>query len=211
MRSGSPKGIAGDSRERGLRVLLADERREALEGLSQVVESLGHDVMPYAISVEEAAELIIRDEPNVACVMVHEDDDHALSLISEVVESGRTPVIAVLRQESATFVARAIDHGIAAYIHSDSPTVVQGALELAIRRYRETAQLSEKVAQLQTALDRRTMIERAKGILMERHAIDDRRAFALMRAHARSQRVTVIEVAVTVAEEGALLPAEPDA
>lgn len=205
MRSGSAEGTVAAGCERGLRVLLADERRDALEGLSKVVESLGHDVTPYAISVGEAADLIIREEPNVACVMLHDDDEHALSLISEVVEAGNTPVIAVLRQENATFVARAIDHGVAAYIHTASPTVVQGAFELAVRRHRETAQLSAKVAQLQTALDRRTIIERAKGILMERHAIDDRQAFALLRMHARSHREAVIEVALAVAEDGALL------
>lgn len=205
MRSGAVEGFTAEVPQRGLRVLLADERREALEGLARVVESLGHDVMPYAISVAEAAELIVRDEPDVACVMVHEDDEHALSLISEVVEIGDTPVIAVLRRENAIFVARAIEHGIAAYISSASPTVVQGAFELALRRYRETSNLSAKVAQLETALERRTVIERAKGILMERHSIDDRQAFALLRDHARARRITVLDVALTVTEEGAVL------
>lgn len=206
MRSASAGLSAGARTERGLRVLLADERREALDHLAQVVESLGHDVMPYAIRVAEAAELIVRDEPDIACVMVHDDDDHALAIISEVVEVGSTPVIAVLLHENAEFVARAVEHGVVAYIHSASPTVVQGAFELALRGHRHTAELSAKVAQLETALDRRAMIERAKGILMERHAIDDRQAFSKLRDDARSRRIAVIDVAVAVAEEGALLP-----
>lgn len=168
--------------------------------------------MPYAISVVEAAELIVRDEPEVACVMVHEDDEHALSLISEVVEIGHTPVIAVLQHENAVFVARAIEHGIAAYISSASPTVVQGAIELALRRYRETSSLSAKVAQLETALQRRTVIERAKGVLMERHSLDARQAFTLLRGHARASRITVLDVALAVTEEGAVLkPLSPPA
>ncbi len=212
MRSGAVKGSTADVPQRGLRVLLADERREALDGLSRVVESLGHEVMPYAISVAEAAELIMRDEPEVACVMVHEDDEHALSLISEVVEIGNTPVIAVLQRENAIFVARAIEHGIAAYISSASPTVVQGAFELALRRYRETSSLSTKVAQLETALQRRTVIERAKGVLMERHSLDARQAFSLLRDHARASRITVLDVAMAVTERGAVLePFSPHA
>jgi AmiR/NasT family two-component response regulator len=208
----SADATARNRRKAILRVLLADERREALHGLSRVVESLGHSVMPYAISVPEAAELIERDEPDMACVMVHDDDDHALSLISELVETSDTPVIAVLSSEDPDFIARAIDHGIAAYITGMSPTVVQAALDLARERKRQTEDLNAKVAQLQTALDRRAVIERAKGILMERHSVDARRAFALLRSHARAERVTVVDLAAAVAEKGALLPdAQPAA
>jgi response regulator NasT len=84
--------------------------------------------------------------------------------------------------------------------------VVQGAIEVALRRYRENEDLNAKVTQLQTALDRRTIIERAKGILMERHRIDDREAFTLLRDHARAQQRRVIEVAESVTEGHALLP-----
>jgi GAF domain-containing protein len=49
--------------------------------------------------------------------------------------------------------------------------------------------------QLQVALDQRIMIEQAKGILMERHAIDGSTAFEWLRAAARSNRVKVVNVA----------------
>ena len=50
------------------------------------------------------------------------------------------------------------------------------------------------------------MIERAKGILMERHGIDERAAFELLREHARSHSRTVVAVAQSVADGHALLP-----
>jgi response regulator NasT len=84
--------------------------------------------------------------------------------------------------------------------------VVQGAIEVALRRYEETSKLQEKVDQLETALERRTLIERAKGIVMERHGIDERAAFDLLRDHARSQSRRVVDVARAVSEGHALLP-----
>jgi AmiR/NasT family two-component response regulator len=66
--------------------------------------------------------------------------------------------------------------------------------------------LTEKVEQLETALERRAVIERAKGILMERHAIDDKAAFQRMRDHARSGNRRVVDVASAVVEGHALLP-----
>ncbi len=83
---------------------------------------------------------------------------------------------------------------------------VQGAIEVALRRYREAAKLAGKVDQLEGALERRVIIERAKGILMERHSLDDRRAFELLREHARSSNRRVVEVALSVTEGHALLP-----
>jgi AmiR/NasT family two-component response regulator len=191
---------------RGLTVLIADEREEALEPLGAALEALGHDVTPYAVSVAEASELIAREEPDLAIVVVHQDDDHALALIAEAVEFAPGPVIVYAADEDAEFVARAAEHGISAYVQSLSQEAVQGAIEVALRRHRETAALSAKVEQLENAFARRALIERAKGILMERHRVDDRAAFALLRDHARSQNRRVVDVAHAVTEGHALLP-----
>jgi response regulator NasT len=197
----------GTHRETNLTVLLADEDEEALQALAGVVQRLGHEVTPFAVSVEEAAELIVREDPDLAIVVVHDNDDHALALIGEAVELASGPVIAQLRdREDVDFVARAAERGISAYVQSGDAQNVQAAIEVSIRRYREAARLNEKVGQLETALDRRAVIERAKGIVMERHGIGDREAFELLRDHARAGRRRVVEVAQAVVDGHALLP-----
>ena len=191
---------------RHLRVLIADEDRDALRQLGGVLESLGHEVTPYVVSVAEAIELISTEDPDLAIVVVHKDDEHALALIQETVEYASGPVIAQTRDGDVEFVARAAERGISAWIESTSAEAVQGAIEVALRRYEEASRLETKVEQLESALERRAMIERAKGILMERHSIDDRAAFELLRDHARTQSRRVVDVAVSVADGHALLP-----
>jgi AmiR/NasT family two-component response regulator len=191
---------------RHLRVLIADEDKDALQHLGAVLEGLGHEVTPYGVSVADAIELISTEDPDLAIVVVHKDDEHALALIQETVEYASGPVIAQTRDGDVEFVARAAERGISAWIESTSPEVVQGAIEVALRRYEEASRLETKVEQLESALERRAMIERAKGILMERHGIDERTAFELMRDHARAQNRRVVDVAVTVSEGHALLP-----
>ncbi len=193
-------------RERGLRVLLADESEEALKELETIMTGLGHEVAPYAVSVEQAAELIATEDPDIAFVMVHQDDEHALALIAEAVEFASGPVVAHIRDADMDFVTRAAARGISAYVDASTPEAVQGAIEVALRRYRERAELEAKVGQLETALNRRSVIERAKGILMERHAIGDGQAFELMREHARAQRRSVVDVASSVLEGHPLPP-----
>ena len=189
-----------------LRVLVADEDRRALDDLGRTLTDLGHEVTPYAVSVSEAAQLIAAEDPDLAFVMAHRDDEHALALIGEAVEYASGPVIAHIRGGDVDFVARAAERGISAWIETTSPEAVQGAIEVALRRYRDAAQLSEKVDQLETALERRSVIERAKGIIMERHAVDEHAAFELLREHARSSNRRVVDVAHAVVDGHGLLP-----
>jgi AmiR/NasT family two-component response regulator len=196
----------GTRTERGLRVLLADEDHNALRLLADVVELLGHVVMPFAVSVREVAEIIAREDPDLTIVAVHHDDDHALELIGETVEFATGPVIAQVLDDDVDFVARAAERGISAWVASNDPAAVQAAIEVAIRRYRDERRLAGKVAQLETALERRTVIERAKGILMERHRVDERQAFELMRQQARRSNRRVVELAHAVADGHSLLP-----
>jgi len=195
--------------ETNLRVLIADENEAALRGLHDVLSQLGHEVTPYAVSVHEALELIAKEDPQVAIVVVHNDDDHALALIAEAVEYASGPVIAQMPDADVDFLARAAEAGIAAYAESMDPESIQGAIEVAVRRHRETMRLNEKVEQLESALERRGVIERAKGILMERHSVAEREAFELLRDHARTSGRRVIDVAQSVLDGHALLPKRP--
>ncbi len=193
--------------ETSLRVLLANEREEDLRRLGDVLDGLGHEVVPFAVSVQEAVELIAREDPDIAFVVFDGDDEHGLALISETVEYASGPVLVTVREaESPATVARAADLGIAGYVDSWEPQDVQAAIEVAVRRHREAARLNEKVEQLESALERRALIERAKGIIMERHDVDDRDAFALLRDHARSGGRRVVEIAQAVLDGHALLP-----
>ncbi len=203
----SSTSAVGTRHETNLTVLLADEDEAALRSLCEVLQGLGHDVTPFAVSVAEAAELIVREDPDLAIVVVHENDDHALALIGEAVETASGPVMAQLRgRDDVDFVARAAERGISAYVESDDPQHVQSSIEIAIRRYREAARLGEKVEQLESALARRAVIERAKGIVMERHGVGEREAFERLRDHARGVNRRVVDVAKAVVDGHALLP-----
>src|SRR4029078_11740839 len=100
--------VVGTKHETNLTVLLADEDEAALKSLGEVLQGLGHEVTRCAASVKEATELIVREDPDLTIVVVHEDDDHALALIAEAVETASGPVIAHLRgHDDLDFAARA--------------------------------------------------------------------------------------------------------
>ncbi|HEX2085830.1 MAG TPA: ANTAR domain-containing protein [Solirubrobacteraceae bacterium] len=193
-----------------LRVLAADEDEHALQRTAALLEELGHDVTAFAVDVGAVAERVAEADPDVAVVVVHRDDDHALDLIAEIGSFASGPVVALLDGDDPEFVRRAAERGVDAYAGRHSPDALQSALELAMRRHAEQARLAEQVDQLEGALGRRSVIERAKGVLMERHGIDDRAAFELLRSHARARSRTVVDTARSVLDGHALPPARRD-
>jgi response regulator NasT len=49
--------------------------------------------------------------------------------------------------------------------------------------------------------------ERAKGILMERHGLDERQAFELLRDHSRRTGRKLVDIAAAVVDSHLVLPA----
>ena len=187
-----------DAPARGLRLIAADEDPQALERTAALLEQLGHEVTACTASVTEACELIARDEPDAAIVVVHRDHDHALDLIDELSEALAGPVIALHATADADFAQSAAERGLDALASEPTAEALQVALELAVHRSADRAQLMRSIGQLEHALDRRATIERAKGMLMERHGLDERAAFERLRAEARSRSIAVVALAAEV-------------
>lgn len=183
---------------RSLRIVAADEDRTALARTADMLGRLGHDVTACAVTVAEACEVIAREDPDVAVVVVHDDEDHALDLIDELGEALSGPVVALVDEPDAGFAQAAAARGLDALAVEPGEEALQAALEVAVRRHAERARLSDQVGQLEFALERRALIERAKGTLMERHGIGEREAFERLRAQARARSVSVVSLAAEI-------------
>lgn len=185
-----------------LRVLIANQRPQRLEHVAATVVGLGHEVIARSIEVEDVAALTARERPDVALVGLGESSQHALDLIDQIVRGATCPVIALLETEDHAFINEAAKRGIFAYITDGDPDDLQSSIGIVLRRFAE-------FQNLEGAFGRRALIERAKGILMERHSIDEPHAFELLRTHARSTNRKLTDVASAVVDGHRLLPASP--
>jgi AmiR/NasT family two-component response regulator len=181
-----------------LRVLIANERRDRLELLANVVIGLGHDVIAREIYVKEVAVVTAREHPDVALVGLGESSEHALELITEIVREAACPVIALLHAGDPAYVHEAAKRGVFAYIIDGTPEELQSAIDITLQRFSE-------YQSLQGAFGRRAIIEQAKGILMARHSIGADRAFEMLRDHSQHNGRKLSDIASGVVESHLLL------
>jgi AmiR/NasT family two-component response regulator len=193
-----------------LRVLVADEQPEPLERIAEVARGLGHDVVALEVAVSGVARAIREQSPELAIVVLHQDAEHALELVVEIVDERICPVIVLSNDDDPEFAAQAAERGAFGFSTPVEADALQAAIEIAVRRFEELEELTEQIENLEGALRRRAIVERAKGILMERREIDQRAAFELLRDHARSSNRTVVEVAQSVLDGRLPLPPHGD-
>lgn len=182
-----------------LRVLVANERENRIGLITGIVNALGHTVIAHSTDVAHVGALTTAEHPDVALVGLGHSSAHALDLIDRIVREASCPVIALLEGRDPAFVQEAAKRGVFAYLVDGDAEALQSALEITLRRFSE-------FQGLQGAFGRRAIIERAKGIMMERHQVDEQRAFDLLRDHARRTHRKLADVCASVVDGHALLP-----
>lgn len=185
-----------------LRVLIANERRDRLELLAQVVAGLGHEVIARSVDVRQVGAVTAQERPDVALVGLGLSSEHALTLIEEIVREAHCPVIALLSVKDPAYVKEAAKRGVFAYIVDSTPGELQSAIDVTLQRFAE-------YHNLQGAFGRRAVIEQAKGILMARHSTTADRAFEMLRDHSQHNGQRLADVAAAIVDSHLLLLPSP--
>jgi len=187
-----------------LRVLVTDGPGVRLDEVTRTVAEMGHDVIARESSLPEVARITATEHPDVALVIVHEGNTKGLEMIDRIVHEATCPVIVVLDVQDRTFIQEAAKRGIFAYIaHGDDAQEMQSSIDIVLRRFAE-------YHDLEGAFGRRAVTERAKGILMERHGIDERAAFDMLRNESRRTNRKLIDLAEAVVASRSMLPVRPE-
>ena len=182
-----------------LRVLIANERKDRLALVAPIVASLGHEVIAREVDVNDVGAVTARERPDVALVGLGASSDHALELIEKIVQESACPVIVLIHAPDPEFVKEASKRGIFAYITDAEAKDWQSSIDIVLRRFAE-------YHDLEGAFGRRATIERAKGILMERHSVDDSMAFDMLRDRSRTANRKLVDIASAVVDGHPLLP-----
>lgn len=179
-----------------LRIAVADDEPEMREYFESTLAVLGHQVVALAKNGRELVERCLAIRPGLVITDIKMPDMDGLDAIKAIGSSMSVPVILVSAHNDPEMIARALDNQVLAYLVKPIKQAdLETAIAVAMRRFREFEALNRQTDSLRQALDDRKLIERAKGLLMQRAGLDEPAAFARLQKLASDNNWKLAEAA----------------
>jgi response regulator NasT len=181
------------------RVVVAED--EALIRLDavEILREAGFDVVGEAANGEEAVQLAEELRPDVVIMDVKMPVMDGLTAADKIAQRRIAPVVMLTAFSQAELVERAKDVGAMAFVIKPFTAAdLLPAIEIAIARHDEIVSLEDEVSSMEERLETRKRVERAKGFLMAKMALDEAAAFRWIQKTSMNRRLTMREVADAV-------------
>ena len=196
-----------------LRIVIADDDKDTLEAYQMLLSAFGHTVVGNTVDGRELVRLCVEQKPDLALVDVRMPGMDGFHAADEITKVAAIPIVLVSGSYEESALDRAGLSSVMAYLIK--PVTADGlraAIAVAIRRFKELQQAVEESRELRQALADRKIIERAKGILMQRAGLSEQDAFKRLQKLSWDTNQKLVKVAETLlmAEE-AVTPFEPRA
>ena len=182
-----------------LRVVIADDESIRLMSLKAQLESMGLQVVGEAVNGRQAADLVCRLKPDLAILDIKMPEMDGLEAAKLIAAEYPIPVIVLTAYSEKPLAERAIEAGVFAYLMKPvSEEDLLPTILLARSRFREFQDLRKGMSDLREALETRKLIERAKGILMERRNLTEAEAFRRMQIQSQNENKKLAEIAQAI-------------
>ena len=180
-----------------LSVLLVDSRSDRSARLTRGIEDAGHRVVARASEGSDLYGLVRTIDPDVIIVDAESPSRDVLEDMERL--SADRPLVMFVDSSDADSTRAAMRAGVAAYVvKGASPERVQSVVDVAIARFDEHRALRAELDRARTDLADRKLIDRAKGILMQRREMSEKDAYAALRRMAMNRNQRLVDIARTV-------------
>jgi response regulator NasT len=145
-------------------------------------------------------------QPELIIVDAESQARDTLEHVVMATREARRPIVLFTDDDDTSHVGDAIAAGVAAYVVAGlAPERVKPVLDVAMARFRHEESLRRELADARSQLSERKLIERAKGMLMRRHAIDEEEAYTRLRKAAMDKGMRLADVAQRIVDVAELL------
>lgn len=189
-----------------LRVLIAEDEALVAMGLEALLMSLGHDVVGKAKNGAECVEMADRTRPDLIITDIKMPGMDGITAASAILTEQRVPVIVLTAFSDEDLIKSANEIGVAAYLTKPvTEANLKPAITLAVSRFQELQLLRDELGSLKDALESRKLVERAKGIIMDKHKLSEADAFRFLQKQSSKRNIKMAELARLIIEASDIL------
>ena len=184
------------------RVVIAEDEAIIRLDLKEMLEEEGYQVVAEAADGEQAVALVTEHRPDLAVLDVKMPVLDGISAAERIAAARIAPVVMLTAFSQRELVERAREAGAMAYLVKPfSKADLVPAVEMAMARYDELTTLESEVSDLRDRLETRKLVDRAKGVLMDRDGLDEAAAYRWVQRTSMDRRMSMREVAELVLAE----------
>ena len=181
------------------RVIIADDESLIRMDLREMLTNLGYlvvgEVADGRSAVNQAREL----RPDVVVMDIKMPDMDGIEAAKVLTEERIAPVVLLSAYSQRELVERAREAGVVAYLVKPyREEELTPAIEVALARFAEFKDLQKQVTDLQLALETRKLVDRAKGILMDKQGLTEAEAFRKIQKMSMDNRKAMKDVAEAI-------------
>jgi response regulator NasT len=188
------------------RVVIAEDEALIRLDLKETLEEEGYEVVGETGRGDEAIELVNSLSPDLAILDIKMPGKDGLEAAREIAGPRKAAVLILTAFSQRDLIEQARDAGALAYLVKPfQKSELLPAVEVALGRFREMQALDEEVESLQEQLETRRIVDRAKGILMDKHGLSEADSFGFIQKTAMNERRSMRSVADEVVS-GQLTP-----
>jgi AmiR/NasT family two-component response regulator len=188
-----------------MRLLIAEDETIIRLDLRELLERAGFEVCAEARDGLEAVELARKEQPDLAILDVKMPRLDGIEAAKRILAERPIPIVILTAYGQQELIARAVDAGVYGYLVKPfRESDLLPAIETARARHAELMALREEADSLAEALAARKLVERAKGLLMEKEKLSERDAYARLRKASQlsGKPISVVAEALIATFEG---------
>ncbi len=177
-------------------IAIVDDNASELRILKAMAEEAGLNVVASGANGAEAVEICKAKAPELIIMDYKMPVKDGIEAAVEIGKTCPTAVVLLTAYDDEKTIRTAAEAGVMAYLVKPvRPEELLPAVEVAISRFKEFEALRKENVGLKDAVEARKIIEKAKGLLMEKEGLNENEAFVRIRNISMDRRKTMREIA----------------
>jgi len=179
-----------------LRVLLINDTDKPMAELCQALVDHGYDVLPPVATSRALSEAVKQQKPDIVIVDTESPSRDTLEQLALMHSTAPRPVVMFSHDADQHLISAAVGAGVTTYVVDGlAPERVAPILTVALARFAEESRLRQRLAVVESELSDRKLIDRAKGLLMDKRKMTEAEAYETLRTQSMKQGLKIAEIA----------------
>ncbi|HEX8600355.1 MAG TPA: response regulator [Chloroflexia bacterium] len=181
------------------KVIIADDDPIIRMDLREMLSGMGYNVVGEAVDGKHAVDLARNLQPDLMIMDIRMPELDGIEAARTLTQESIAPVLLLTAYSEPDLVQRAAQAGVIGYLVKPFREAQLGpAIEVTLARFREFEQLGKELGDIKSAMEARKVVERAKGLLMDRFGLSESEAFRRIQKRSMDSRKPMRDIAEAI-------------